>query len=629
MLRALKGPKLFKKPCLVVVCALIFLAATYYTIQIGEPSFNQSSCPYSEPIDIVYTWVNGSDQQFIQEMHKYMQAKANTDSSKKRFEDKNELRFSLRSLEKFAPWINHVYLVTNGQIPYWLNLDYQKVTLITHDMIFKNSSNLPTFSSPAIESNLHRIPGLSKRFIYFNDDIFLGKPLYLEDLYSQSTGFSVFLAYALPNCAPRCPWLYVGDGQCDLSCNVRNCQFDAGDCIEQKARTWTKASDLSLMNTTQRTVNATTSTSENRFFHTGDTGPIARLVIEHNKKVLLQNKKLDRKRRNLAKLNPAYAEAMQFSKTIDGFLTSLQYTQRVFNRKFGLKMRYVPAHAPILIDRDIMQELERTFSREFEITEGNRFRHDDDMQFGFSYYYFLMSETTTKSTSEIFDDFDTDRSGSWSDREIRNLLTKLHKLPLTYETVDHFEAILMNCSELNTYPPVPTPAHERYVDSKLPTISKDLVVQCPMLDVLLSEKLGKVPKYPYKVIKNAETSWATFRMLISNITNVVHNLDEIRSKLTKFVCLNDNLMEWKLDENELIKALLYDFYLSLFPHPSQFEHPDHSRNRFLHMDQLGKWTHNHYVVKIILTLAIISLIFITLFNTLKRGCCKVLNEYFF
>lgn len=61
--------------------------------------------------------------------------------------------------------------------------------------------------------------------------------------------------------------------------------------------------------------------------------------------------------------------------------------------------------------RDIMQELERTFPREFEITERNRFRHDDDMQFGFSYYYFLMSETTTKSTSEIFDEFDSDGSG--------------------------------------------------------------------------------------------------------------------------------------------------------------------------------------------------------------------------
>lgn len=61
-----------------------------------------------------------------------------------------------RSLEKYAPWINHVYIVTNGQIPYWLNLDYEKVTVVTHEEIFRDVNNLPTFSSPAIEYNLHR-----------------------------------------------------------------------------------------------------------------------------------------------------------------------------------------------------------------------------------------------------------------------------------------------------------------------------------------------------------------------------------------------------------------------------------------------------------------------------------------
>ena len=77
-----------------------------------------------------------------------------------RFTDNEELRYSLRSLEKYAGWVRHVYLVTNGQIPYWLNMDCPKLTLVTHQEIFKNTSALPTFSSPAIESNLHRIPGM-------------------------------------------------------------------------------------------------------------------------------------------------------------------------------------------------------------------------------------------------------------------------------------------------------------------------------------------------------------------------------------------------------------------------------------------------------------------------------------
>ena len=82
-------------------------------------------------------------------------ASADTTSSR-RFRDREELRYSLRSLEKHAPWVRHVFLVTNGQVPYWLDLDNPRITLITHDQIFQDPSHLPTFSSPAIEANIHR-----------------------------------------------------------------------------------------------------------------------------------------------------------------------------------------------------------------------------------------------------------------------------------------------------------------------------------------------------------------------------------------------------------------------------------------------------------------------------------------
>lgn len=92
------------------------------------------------------------------------------------------MRYSLRSVVRYAPWVRHIFIVTNGQIPSWLNLDNPRITLVTHEVcvatpvplevsvivsfqqeIFRNKSHLPTFSSPAIESHLHRIPGLSKR----------------------------------------------------------------------------------------------------------------------------------------------------------------------------------------------------------------------------------------------------------------------------------------------------------------------------------------------------------------------------------------------------------------------------------------------------------------------------------
>jgi len=110
------------------------------------------------------------------------------DVAENRFYDNDELKFSLRSLEKYAPWIRNVYLVTNGQIPNWLNLSNPKIRLVTHEQIFKNKSHLPTFSSPAIETHLHRINGLSKRFIYFNDDVLLLKKIYIDDFFSMSKG---------------------------------------------------------------------------------------------------------------------------------------------------------------------------------------------------------------------------------------------------------------------------------------------------------------------------------------------------------------------------------------------------------------------------------------------------------
>lgn len=98
-----------------------------------------------------------------------------------RYRDSNELLYSLRSLEKYAPWIRHVYLVTDNQVPNWLDTSNPRITVVPHEDIFPNKSHLPVFSSPSIEAHLHRIPGLSERFAYFNDDVFLGAPTWPED----------------------------------------------------------------------------------------------------------------------------------------------------------------------------------------------------------------------------------------------------------------------------------------------------------------------------------------------------------------------------------------------------------------------------------------------------------------
>lgn len=152
------------------------------------------------------------------------------DISASRFEDNEELRYSLRSIERFAPWVRHIYIVTNGQIPYWLNLENPRVTIVTHDEIFVNHSHLPSFSSPAIESNIHRIPGLSDKFIYMNDDVMFGKEVWPDDFYTYSSGQKVYLTWPVPNCNEGCPATWIKDGYCDKACNVSECEWDAGDC---------------------------------------------------------------------------------------------------------------------------------------------------------------------------------------------------------------------------------------------------------------------------------------------------------------------------------------------------------------------------------------------------------------
>lgn len=128
-----------------------------------------------EPIDAVYLWVDGADPQFRQAM-KAANPAAGSDAATNRFRDNDELKFSLRSLGRFAPWIRRVFLVTSGQAPEWLNRNHPRLTLVTHEQLFRRKSDLPAFNSNAIELQLHRIDGLSRRFLYLNDDVFFGRP---------------------------------------------------------------------------------------------------------------------------------------------------------------------------------------------------------------------------------------------------------------------------------------------------------------------------------------------------------------------------------------------------------------------------------------------------------------------
>ena len=105
-----------------------------------------------------------------------------------RYRDNDELRFSLRALEKFFPEYGHIYIVTDGQVPVWFQAS-DAVTVIDHRQLIPHAA-LPTFDSGNIESYIHHIPGLSERYFYLNDDVFFGAPVCLDDWFFDA-GFYV------------------------------------------------------------------------------------------------------------------------------------------------------------------------------------------------------------------------------------------------------------------------------------------------------------------------------------------------------------------------------------------------------------------------------------------------------
>lgn len=150
----------------------------------------------SEPVDIVYTWVDGEDPEWkrrkLEALGEFDRDALNdTATSTSRFESRDELRYSLRSVEHYASWVNRIFIVTDRQVPAWLNTEHPKITIVDHREIFRDAEVLPVFNSHAIESQLHHIPGLSERYLYLNDDFMFMRPVEPE-LFFTSNGLSKY-----------------------------------------------------------------------------------------------------------------------------------------------------------------------------------------------------------------------------------------------------------------------------------------------------------------------------------------------------------------------------------------------------------------------------------------------------
>lgn len=135
-------------------------------------------------VDMVFTWVDGTDDKIIKKKIKYSDENNIKYNPPIRYQQLNEIIFSVKSVLHFIKWINKIYIVTDNQMPPLDNdlIESGKVIIIDHKKIIPKKY-LPTFNSDVIESFLYNIEGLSEIFLYNNDDVMHFNYVKRSDIY--------------------------------------------------------------------------------------------------------------------------------------------------------------------------------------------------------------------------------------------------------------------------------------------------------------------------------------------------------------------------------------------------------------------------------------------------------------
>lgn len=148
----------------------------------------------SDGVDAVFCWVDGSDIGWLRKKEEniscdYAVSHYREMNSEVRYSQFDEIFYAVHSVRKFAPWVRNIYLLTDQQIPAWLDKNKRNelgITMVDHRDVFKGFEDaLPTFNSMSIESMLSRIPNLSERFLYLNDDVVFTAPVSLKDFFYE------------------------------------------------------------------------------------------------------------------------------------------------------------------------------------------------------------------------------------------------------------------------------------------------------------------------------------------------------------------------------------------------------------------------------------------------------------
>ncbi|KAL0225248.1 hypothetical protein RCL1_003160 [Eukaryota sp. TZLM3-RCL] len=187
----LPAPEIQQCPLLECVCPTCSIG-DFPDSSVPVPTHNSESSPLcpsadvydsldistNEPIDILISWVDDSDPVWAAKRNaEYRKLGMKPLDNDRRWKEHSELKYCIRSIEKFYPNFRYLYLLTDNQIPSFISLNHPKLKIISHhDIVPKELHNsvLPTFNSVAFEVFLWNIPNISTNFLYLNDDFFFG-----------------------------------------------------------------------------------------------------------------------------------------------------------------------------------------------------------------------------------------------------------------------------------------------------------------------------------------------------------------------------------------------------------------------------------------------------------------------